>query len=513
MSLQIRIPFLLVALWCIVAPAKAVAFLPGQNEAGNHIDRGFEFARQGKLENAETELRQAVKLAPRNLEALTTLATVLAMQQKLGESTHYFQKALQISPNDVTARRYLAANLWQLHRYREASDNLKIILRQKADDKGSRLLLGMVSETIGDYATAVRMLTSVPDEVQKQPQSIAALARSYYHLRQTEEARATLALMSSHSSGPQAVYLGAQIADEMQDYPTAERLFTSLRDTFPDRPRLEYSLALVAYHAGHIEQSTGILASLVESGARTAPVLNLLGWCYQKQGRGKDATQALEESIGLAPADEANYLDLGKIFLAQRSLPSALQTTRRTTMAFPNSAAAYELQGLVEKEMGQFTDAIRSYSKAVQLDTTRPDGILGLAQVQSAAGLSKDAGASFESGIQKFPKDVSLKVEYAGVLLRQSETGDLAAQTHAEQLLRSALALDRSLPAAHYQLGNLALKSGRMSEAQQHLERAVKLEPKNAQTHFALARAYRRLGRKEDAEHEMELYEKLKAES
>jgi len=86
----------------------------------------------------------------------------------------------------VTVRRYLAANLWQLHLYPEAKENLKIILRQQPNDKQAQLLLGMVSENMGDYSTAARTLGSVPDEVRKQPESIAALARSYYHLRQTE---------------------------------------------------------------------------------------------------------------------------------------------------------------------------------------------------------------------------------------------------------------------------------------------------------------------------------------
>ena len=115
----------------------------------------------------------------------------------------------------------------------------------------------------------------------------------------------------------------------------------------------------------------------------------------------------------------------------------------------------------------------------MQLDPSRPDGILGLAQAQFAAGMSKDAAVNFEAGIRRFPKDARIKAQYAVALLRQSETGDATAETRAEQLLRSALALDPSLPDAHYQLGNLALKKGLTTEAQQHLEQAVKLDTHN----------------------------------
>ncbi|PYV62610.1 MAG: hypothetical protein DMG97_39955 [Acidobacteria bacterium] len=90
-----------------------------------------------------------------------------------------------------------------------------------------------------------------------------------------------------------------------------------------------------------------------------------------------------------------------------------------------------------------------------------------------------------------------------------AETGDASAEAHAERLLQSALATDRSLPAAHYELGNLALKRGRTTEALEHLEQAEKLAPQSSQVHFALANAYRRLGRIDESSEEMALYEKL----
>jgi protein O-GlcNAc transferase len=495
---------------CIPASAQVGAPRGQPNQAEMHAERGFEFARAGQLDSAESELREATELAPSNPDALAALGTVLAQEQKLGESTEVFKRVLQLSPDNLTVRRYLAANFWQLHLYREAKDNLQIILKRKPEDKAAQLLLGMVSENMGEYAAAARMLAAVPDEVRIQPESIAALARSYYHLRRTEKARVTLAQLATHLAGTPAVLLGAQIADEMKDYPTAEKLLASIPSGFPQQPKLQYTLALVKYHAGQFDQSQSILEDLISSGNRTTAIYNLLGWCHQKQGRPKEALQALEESVALAPAEEANYLDLTKVLLAQHALPAALQAAIRTTDTFPRSAAAFELRGLVEMGMGQFTDAVRSYAQAMGLDPSQPDSTLGLAQAQFAAGMTKDAAANFETGLKRFPRDVRFKAQYAAMLLRQSETGNVESATRAEQLLRSALTLDPSLSDAHYQLGNLALKRDRMGEAQQHLEQAVRLDANNVPAHFALSRVYRRLGRRSQAAHEMDLYESLK---
>jgi tetratricopeptide (TPR) repeat protein len=373
-------------------------------------------------------------------------------------------------------------------------------------------LLGMVSENMGDYATATRMLAAVPDQVREQPEAIAALARSYYHLQQTEKARATLAQMAGHPAGPPAVLLGAQIADQMRDYPTAEKLLASIPTEFLNQPKSRYTMALVEYHTGHFDRCQSILEGLIASGTNNGAVLNLLGWCDQKLGQPQEALKALEESIALAPAEESNYLDLTRILMAQRALPFALRAANRTVDAFPNSAAAFELRGLVETRMGQFTDAVHSYTRAVELDGSSPEPILGLAQAQFAAGMSKDAAANFETGIKKFPRDARFKSQYAAALLKQSETGDIASEAKAEQLLRSALTLDPSLSDVHYQLGNLALNKGRMAEARQQLEQAVQLDGQNSAAHFALSRVYRRLGRRPEAAHEMELYEGLKLE-
>src|SRR2546430_16632146 len=185
-----------------------------EDRAETHWAEGLALAKVGNLHSAEAELRKAVAFAPGNAEFLRDLATVLAMEKKFGESTSYFQRALKIDPHDVAARRYLGANLWQLHRYAEARQNLRILLHANPGQPQAHLLLGMVSENTRDYGTAAKTLASVPTLVRAQPESIAALARSYYHIGETAKARAWLNELHNQAAGVQAVLLGAQIRSE-----------------------------------------------------------------------------------------------------------------------------------------------------------------------------------------------------------------------------------------------------------------------------------------------------------
>jgi tetratricopeptide (TPR) repeat protein len=480
--------------------------------AAAHSDKGLQLAQAGDLAGAESELRSAVALAPENPEFLTSLATVLAMEKKLEDSTNVFKRALKMDPQNLTARRYLAANLWQLHRYPEAKQNLELILKQNSNDQPSRLLLGMVAENMKDYGTAVKMLASVPAEVRKQPESIAALAVSYYKMGEKQKARHTLEELQNHSTGTRAVLLGAQIADEAGDYETAERLLASIRSNYSDRAGLDYRIAAVQYHAQKFAESEQTLLQLVETGNRTGQILNLLGWCYQKQGQSEQAMRAFEDGISIEPNEESNYLDLEKILIATNRLAAALEIAKRTTAALPNSPRAFVMRGSIEMQSSQFTNAVASYRRAKEVGATGADAALGLADAEFAADMTKESQADFEAGIQQFPKDARFRVHYALALLKEAETGDSRVEARAEELLKSAVKLDPGSVEAYCQLGELALTDGHTAEAQRDYETAAKLGPQNAKAHFGLSKVYRRLGRTDEATREEKLFQKLQVE-
>ena len=152
-------------------------------------------------------------------------------------------------------------------------------------------------------ATAARMLASVPEDAQAT--GINRGTGSFLlPLTAEEKARAILAQLSAHPAGPQAAFLGAQIADEMQDYETARNLLTSIRTTLPDHAKVESTLALVEYHAGRFTECQSILQGLFACGNQTASALNLQGWCYHKQAKNTEAVESLQQAINLAPKRE-----------------------------------------------------------------------------------------------------------------------------------------------------------------------------------------------------------------
>jgi Tfp pilus assembly protein PilF len=167
---------------------------------------------------------------------------------------------------------------------------------------------------------------------------------------------------------------------------------------------------------------------------------------------------------------------------------------------------------MAQLQLGEFTDAVESYGRALQLDPTAPEAHVGLASAQWSAGMTTAAAHTFEENLKLFPRDANNCQEYGRFLLKQAETGDRTAEARAIAQLDKAIDLNEALPESHFLLGNLLLTKEEIPQALPHLERAVQLDPQASRYRLALARAYRRAHRNDDAARELQAFQSLKAE-
>lgn len=335
------------------------------------------------------------------------------------------------------------------------------------------------------------------------PLAAAALARSCYRTGTVEQAR--LCMERIKNASPRGIFLAATVAADAEDFATAEAMFQSIRASYPDRAAVEYQLALVQYHEGHIVDSQTTLTDMIAKGEGHGDVHNLLGWCWFKSENIDRAEEELNEAIRLDPS-VTNYLDLARIQLAGRQLDPALNTARQAVKLFPTSAEAWLLKGSIETAAQRLIDAVTSYTMAVHLKRNDAEAELALATGQWLAGMTQQARASFHELLQRYPRNAQIYVTYADFL---SSVGprDTARLTG---LMKTALSLDPSLAEPHYYLGNVALSNGKLEEAVQQLETATKLDPSSSKAHFALSRALRQQGRSEESARELGLYNELK---
>ncbi|MFN8009451.1 MAG: tetratricopeptide repeat protein [Terriglobia bacterium] len=230
-----------------------------------------------------------------------------------------------------------------------------------------------------------------------------------------------------------------------------------------------------------------------------------------QSGRLDASEENLKIVLKTNPRDPEALVMLGMVLLGTGRFLDAHAAAQKAAKAMPSSDQAYAVKGMAEMQMQRYTEAAKSYGKAVELNPKAPDVNLGLAVSLWDAGNIAESFAVFEQGLKRFPEDPFHSMEYGRLLLKSAKPNDAASETRAVGLLQDALKLNPSLPEAQYLLGDLALRKGDPEKALQHLEEAVKLDPGSSKIHFALSRTYRRMGRMDDAAREEGEFQKLKA--
>jgi Flp pilus assembly protein TadD len=272
-----------------------------------------------------------------------------------------------------------------------------------------------------------------------------------------------------------------------------------------------YDVALDRYRAGRFAESQALLEQMIAAGKQDPKVFTLLAWCHHRQNRADAARAAMRQAIELAPADPTLYSNAAQILLEDRSLQAAYGAVTKALQLKPDHVPALKTKGLLDTERGDLKQALASFQRAVELDGADPEAMEQLGTAQQLLFQYSEAAATFEKAISQFPAYARLYEAYAKLLLDPGGRPDAAAKTRATALLKKALALDASLPQAHYELGKQLLEDGKASEALSHLETAAKLDPKNSAMHLALANAYRALGRTSDQSKELKLFRELEA--
>jgi tetratricopeptide (TPR) repeat protein len=124
--------------------------------------------------------------------------------------------------------------------------------------------------------------------------------------------------------------------------------------------------------------------------------------------------------------------------------------------------------------------------------------------LQKKVKLLKQSGVGYEQtyvdkliddAYANFAHDPSVKIEYAGLCLRRSET------EKAELLAMDLLQTDRLNVRALSLLSRIRMRQGRGDEAAQILEQANILSPRNSDRLFQLGETMKTLGRKKEAKH------------
>jgi protein O-GlcNAc transferase len=320
----------------------------------------------------------------------------------------------------------------------------------------------------------------------------------------------TGSLNAQSSPGAQHAARAAQLV-EARDLKGAEAEMRRAVELSPKEPQYHVRLGVILGMQRRPQAAAECFESALALDPANLAVRRNLAASQWQMGQLASAQENLELILRIEPEDSETLLLLGTVLIDARRYAAALAVAQRVAEAMPSSYRAHAVKGLAEMRLQRYADSAKSYARAAELRPDAAEVNVGLAMSLWASGNVSESFATFERGLERFPGDAYHCLEYGRLLLKSAKPNDSGAESQAVALLQTALKLNRSLPDAHYLLGDLALRRGNPEGALQHLEQAVKLDPESSKIHFALFRTYRRLARTKEAAREEGVFQRLKA--
>jgi len=218
---------------------------------------------------------------------------------------------------------------------------------------------------------------------------------------------------------------------------------------------------------------------------RDMEVWNVRGVMLRKLGRHREALEALEQAVRLAPGNSSPLANMGNVLMDSKNFPKAEAVFTKLARKDPRNAEHQRQIGRALKGQGKRDAALVRFRQAVNLKKENVDCWLDLIGLLTEDGLSAEAEEAANRALAAIPGASQLLEAKCTVIRR---TGQLR---RAEAYLLELLPAHEDAAWLHYQLGSVICEYDR-ERGNLHMHRAIGLNPMKLDYLMALAESLER---------------------
>ena len=350
------------------------------DDARLHFELGRGYLFEGKLNEAQSEFKEAVRQNSRFLEPRLQLVLLSLNTRQYEDALRQSDEILSIAPREPGASVFRAASLTGLGRYQEARSTLKD-------------------------------LSAVPGQG-----AAVAVELGFLSLMEKNYADAELAFRQNYKPGAQDVRPLAGLVAALKQQGKWDAAIRTLEQDLsagPDRPFAALMLAQVMAEK-HPDQAIEQLEHLVASKPQFSPALMALGDLYLRTGQPEKAVTPLEHARDLNPASSAPLVLLSASLERTNKVQQAKQVYGEWLKLEPDNPIALNNLAYLECETGGDLD------KALQLARHALDKSPKDANISDTIGwiylkrqMYSSAGSVFEHISQQYPHNASFRFHNA----------------------------------------------------------------------------------------------------
>jgi len=413
----------------------------------------------GAPSEARESFAEAVKLDPRNVEALDGEGRLLMNEGRHAEALARFDTALGLDPNSPEAIANDAEAKIGLERLAEAKQQLVAARDKFPKSLPVLLLLARAEDHLGnkDAAEAVLRTAIACVDPARSDALLPYIAMSQLMSERGRLSDARDMLEEARKKLPPSATLERAFGDisELQgDYDAAVVHYRAALAKDPKDVAAHFKLGVALRRMRKFDEAIGELDK-VAAFDRDYPGLSLeRGLLFEESGDVEKAIDLFKGALAKAPDDPDLQLRVGSAYVAIARPEEALPMLKKVLDQRPSSAEAHHYVGRALMLQGGFmlADALRNLKRAVELDPNKAEYHVYVAWAANEATPPQLEIASDE--------------------------------------VDKALALDKLNAEAYWLRGSVRRMEGQLDDAIKDEKRALELRPSRYEAHAALAECY-----------------------
>ncbi len=296
----------------------------------------------------------------------------------------------------------------------------------------------------------------------------------------------------------------AEAYDRSKNHDKAQEYYQKAVVLDPKFIKAYEGMARIAGERGSWDQVIRSFQRIIVLNPRLPQAYLGLGEAFRVLGEKAKAVETYSRLLSLFPDDEKIDFKVIEAYtraiadnpqndLYKEKREEVLADVEQLSKRKKYSAVDYYNLGFLYDQVGGKEEAMRFYTKAVQMKPDYKQALYNLANLYRDAGNYKIAMALYGRLVHFHPKFVQ---GYLNMGIIFNAIGD---QQRARQFYLKVIGLDPDNGDAYFNLGYLSESQGELSEAVNYYEKAVEVAPKNAEAYYNLGNAYASLGQNGEA--------------
>lgn len=391
------------------------------NSADNYLRMSELQRRLGQMDEAQTSLDRAKKLAPGSLEVLYNQALLYEDENHFDEAAKMFSDAIaslkaqgnardagalailyeqlghayrgehnypaaidafedmsKLSPDAAKRAQFLLIDTYRAdHQIDRAIDLAQKARAESPKDQDLTITLAMLYGEKSDTATATQLLRGLLNGNESDQSiylDIAEVQENGKKFGEAEQSAQKAEELAKESPDKQAAWfmLGA-IYERQKKYSQAETQFRKVLDVNPDNaPVLNYYGYMLADRGVRVEEATSLIQRALKVDPNNGAYLDSLGWAYFKQNRLTEAAQYLRQAIDRQGNDPTILEHLGDVYLKLGNTQQAAQTFEQALAQWQKAAPADYQPAKVNELDSQLRKLKKRLAQKSSTETAKP---------------------------------------------------------------------------------------------------------------------------------------------